>query len=262
MQNQDMASRQSCRFWLWCHPSNLHRSKAALFAQLWATVALIGPLVVTRPSIAQVVQLPAFRQFSYVGGSMLPDAGAMNVAGNRYSIQSQSSTGGLLPSVARSGIIGQTSMVISAQIIDLDALDQALLISNAPVTSSVARSAQADTSQARSADQARDFLSNYASQSPVPARAGDYGSILQRMVDRSPAQPVEASLAAANIRYYLQKGREAEASQRLQAARVYYRLAQEAMTPEIHLRYQQVVDQRQQAAEGQRKDAADDKLQF
>jgi putative hemolysin len=153
-------------------------------------------------------------------------------------------------------------MVISAQIIDLDALDQALLISNAPVTSSVARSAQADTSQARSADQARDFLSNYASQSPVPARAGDYGSILQRMVDRSPAQPVEASLAAANIRYYLQKGREAEASQRLQAARVYYRLAQEAMTPEIHLRYQQVVDQRQQAAEGQRKDAADDKLQF
>jgi hypothetical protein len=34
------------------------------------------------------------------------------------------------------------------------------------------------------------------------------------------------------------------------------------MTPEIHLRYQQVVDQRQQAAEGQRKDAADDKLQF
>ncbi|HAC90559.1 MAG TPA: hypothetical protein DCF63_07975 [Planctomycetaceae bacterium] len=262
MQNQDLAFRKSCRAWRWCHLTSLHRSKVAFVPLLWASVLLIVPLVVTRTSIAQVVQLPAFRQFSYVGGSMLPDAGAMNFAGNRYSIQSQSSTGGLLPAVARSGIIGQTSIEISAQIIDLDALDQALLISNAPVTSSVGRSAQADTSQARSADQARDFLSNYSSQSPLPARAGDYGSIPQRMVDRSPVQPEEASLAAANIRYYLQMGREAEASQRLQAARVYYRLAQEAMTPEIHLRYHQVVDQRQQAAKSQNKAAADDRQKF
>lgn len=232
-------------------------------AQLILVFAIFFVWAGTSRCAAQVVQLPAFRQFSYVGGSMLPDVGAMSIGGSRYFAQSQTSARGFPPSVTRFGAAGQTLLAISAQIIDLDALDQALLISNAPAASSVEGSRQTAGSQARATDQARNFLSNYASQSNVPARAGDYGSIPQRLTERSSGQPIDASLAAANIRYYLQMAREAETSQRLQSARVYYRLAYESMTPEIQLRYQQVLDQRQRDAQNQRNAAvAEDKQQF
>jgi hypothetical protein len=59
-------------------------------------------------------------------------------------------------------------------------------------------------------------------------------------------QPRETlpTLAEDDVRYFLMRGKEAELAHRIQASRVYYRMAMEAMTPEMLERYHRIVEQR------------------
>jgi len=63
-------------------------------------------------------------------------------------------------------------------------------------------------------------------------------------------------VAEADIRYFLARGAEAEQANHIVAARVYYRMAVEAMTPELIQRYQQILAERE-AEEAQQRAAAD-----
>lgn len=81
---------------------------------------------------AQVVQLPAIRQFSYSGGVMVPDHGSAYLGGNRTSSTASSSRGipvlGRLPgSVSRSSQSSAGGVSVSATMIDLNEMDRQIL---------------------------------------------------------------------------------------------------------------------------------------
>ena len=63
-----------------------------------------------------------------------------------------------------------------------------------------------------------------------------------------PTVPVHTSLAEADVRFYLKMGQEAESANRVMAARVYYRMAVEAMTPDMLARYEKILADRKEAA--------------
>ena len=62
---------------------------------------------------------------------------------------------------------------------------------------------------------------------------------------------LHASLTEANIRYYLERGKRAEQANHLRAARVYYRLAVESMSPQMIERYHKILAERAAAEEAQ-----------
>lgn len=151
----------------------------------------------------------------------------------------------------------------SIQIIDLDALDQAILNSNVPSRVIVQSNRTLPVSDVALAEQARKFLSNYPTNQS--ARSGDpsYRDLKWTAGNATKLEPLEASLAESNVRYYLKKGQEAEELNHLQAARVYYRMALEAMTPELMERYQKVLAERKQAEIQKQKSSKDaDRKQF
>jgi hypothetical protein len=57
------------------------------------------------------------------------------------------------------------------------------------------------------------------------------------------------ALLESDIRYYMQKGKAAEDAGSLLAARVYYKMARDLMTPELMERYERQVAERQAAEE-------------
>jgi hypothetical protein len=66
-----------------------------------------------------------------------------------------------------------------------------------------------------------------------------------------PTVPVHLAQAESDIRFYLKLGQEAEAANRVMAARVYYRMAVEAMTPEMQIRYEKILADRKAALEAE-----------
>jgi hypothetical protein len=230
--------------------------------KLHLPIAIFG-LLVSSTCEAQVVQLPVFRQFSYSGGALVPDAGTGYLAGNSYSSTGSVSRGGIPGNRAFGGVVGTSSVTASVQVIDLDALDQAILNSSVP-SRLVGQSARMlPISDAAAADQARKFLSSYPTSKT--ARHGDpsYRDLKSTLGNSTKPEPIDASLAESNVRYYLKMGQEAEAVNRIQSARVYYKMALEAMTPELMDRYNKVLADRQQAEKEKQKALKDaDRRQF
>lgn len=219
----------------------------------WLTIASLSVVSLSANSLrAQVVQLPAIQQFSMSGGATIPDGGTAYLGGNSYS-STGSVSRGFSPfnqNRAFGASSGMSSMSATVQIIDLAAMDEAILNSNVPsrVIAQKNRSLAVSDSAASDADKARKFLSSYSS--IKTAREGDpsyrdYPSALGGSGSKPPA--VDPSLAESNVRHYLKMGMEAEAANRIQSARVYYKLAIESMTPELMERYQRVLAEREKA---------------
>jgi hypothetical protein len=197
---------------------------------------------------AQVVQLPAYRTFGYTGSAWVPDQGTAPLAGG-YTSSSSLTGSGWGPYAGRAGgaVTGATSLSASAQIIDLRALDEAILEANVPRS---ARSSGPVSANSPAAGGGRRFLSTteaYLGDTGVIAR--DYNEYRRVLAGHSPqpAAPASRSQAEADIRYYLEAGKKAEMDNHIIAARVYYRLAMEAMPPDMIERYHQILEERKQA---------------
>lgn len=208
---------------------------------LGIAVAAVG----VRGAGAQVVQLPSLQTFSYSGAISAPDAGSAFAAG-RSGSQSGSRTSGWGPYAPRASgsTFGTSSMSVTARVIDLQALDEAILSANVPMA--------AKPLAARNVKPGRGTVSDYAGEGVGPNL--DPGKWQRVLAGGQPTVPAHSQLAESDIRFYLKKGQEAEAAHRLMSARVYYRMAVEAMTPEMKTRYADILAK--QAAEKEAKTAA------
>lgn len=198
---------------------------------------------------AQVVQLPAYRSFSYAGGALVPDGGVSYLGGSGYFSQGSISRGGPFLGSRSIGFGGGVNVAsVSVNVIDLDALDEAILSANVPRNSLPKSRAAAAATADDDAERARQFISNYRSISSAD-EPRDYRDFQRTLASRPESQtaadvPYQESLAESNVRFYLAKGREAENANRIQSARVFYRLALEAMTPQMLQRYQSIQNER------------------
>lgn len=224
--------------------------------------------------LAQIVQLPSLHKFSSTGSVLVPDDGGRAMLGGSGAAQhgSTSSSFGPLSNRAQAGSAGGSTLSASVQIIDLEALDQAILASATPRTSMVgpaappatvaggpAASPGTDNLQdvgqrarlsSRYSDSTRQLSANYTEQ--VNADPGAW----QRALSGGGAPPIaNASMVESNVRYYVELGEQAERSGSAQAARVYYRLARQAMTPELEKQYENAL--RARAAEAAARSAAE-----
>ena len=186
---------------------------------------------------AQVVQLPSVHNFSYSGGAWVPDAGSASLAGNSYARSGSVSKGwGPYGTRASGSSYGTSNSSVSVQIIDLQALDDAILSANVANPSP----------QVRTATTTRRSLVGASTPTRTAPRT-DPGKWQRVLAGGQPTVPVHTSLAEADIRFYLKMGQEAEAANRIMAARVYYRMAVDAMTPEMQTRYAKIISDRKAA---------------
>ena len=185
-------------------------------------------------SHSQVVQLPSVHNFSYSGGAWVPDAGSASLAGNTYARSGSVSNGwGPYRTRASGSSFGTSNSSVAVQIIDLRALDDAILSSTVANPNPQVRTA---TTTGRS------LVGGSAPTGIAPK--GDPGKWQRVLAGGQPTIPVHTSLAEADIRFYLKMGEQAEAANRIMAARVYYRMAIEAMTPEMQTRYAKILSDR------------------
>ena len=186
---------------------------------------------------SQVVQLPSVHNFSYSGGAWVPDGGSASLSGSRYARSGTTSNGwGPYGTRASGSSFGTTNSSASVQIIDLQALDNAILSSNVANPNPQVKTA---TTTGRS------LVGSSVPTGTAPRH--DPGKWQRVLGGGQPTVPVHTSLAEADIRFYLKLGQEAEAANRVMAARVYYRMAIEAMTPEMQARYAKILSDRKAA---------------
>lgn len=190
---------------------------------------------------AQVVQLPAMRSTSFSGTVSVPDAGTGSLGGVRYG-RSTGRRSGLGHSFTHSNSALSTS--VSVQIIDLKAMDDAILASNTSVKRGGSGVLAADSP---AFDGSRNFLGDMR---PIPAsRTGTkrpapnawHRAMAGESAVQSQAHP---GLVESKIRDCLRRGKAAELAGRVQASLVYYRMAIDAMTPAMLLRYEQILKER------------------
>jgi len=206
------------------------------FSTKIATVFCLATLLADTAN-SQVVQLPSVHNFSYSGGAWVPDAGSASLAGNSYARSGSVSNGwGPYGTRASGSSFGTSSSSASVQIIDLRALDDAILSSSVANPNPQVRTA---TTTGRS------LVGVSAPSGPSPVT--DPGKWQRVLAGGQPTVPVHTSLAEADIRFYLKMGQEAEVANRVAAARVYYRMAIEAMTPAMQTRYAKILSDRKAA---------------
>lgn len=203
----------------------------------------------TSNALAQVVQLPVVHEFSYTGGAIVPDGGTAYLGGNMHSASGSVSRGFGPGNQNRAfgGSVGGSSISASVQVIDLAALDEAILNSNVPSRVIAQSNKKLAVSDEAAADNARQFLSSYPKMTAAKTGGPSYRDFQPALGGATKPEKVDASLAESNVRYYLQLGQEAEAAHRIQSARVYYKLAIDSMTPELVERYQRVLAEREKA---------------
>ncbi len=203
-------------------------------------------LMLTPTVVSQVVQLPSMRNFSYSGGALVPDQGSAVMAGNAYASSGSVSSGwGPYGTRASGHTFGTSVSSASVQIIDLRALDDAILGSNVVHSNNGPSAPQAIVNAA--SPPRRSLVGggvNAAAITPLT----DPGKWQRVLAGGQPTVPVHTSLAEADIRFYLKMGQDAEAANRLMSARVYYRMAVDSMTPEMQVRYAKIISDRKEAA--------------
>ncbi len=188
---------------------------------------------------SQVVQLPSVHNFSYSGGAWVPDGGSASLAGNSYARSGSVSNGwGPYGTRASGSSFGTSNSSVAVQVIDLRALDDAILSSSVANPNPKVRTA---TTTGRS------LVGSSVPTGTAPKI--DPGKWQRVLAGGHPTVPVHTSLAEADIRFYLKMGQEAEAANRIMAARVYYRMAVEAMTPEMQTRYEKILSDRKATVE-------------
>ena len=221
----------------------------------------VGSLVAALMSLApvanaQVVQLPSYRNFSYSGSAWVPDGGTASLAGSGYGVSSSSSRGwGPYGGRAMGGVGGATLLSVNAQVIDLAVMDEALL--RAASGKSTTQANEPNAAAAR-----RDLFDVSAHRSN-PSNPGPDPNAWQRALAGAPVDSLNSDTQReSDVRYYVGLGKAAEDANRLQAARVYYRMAQEAMTPQMVASYKQILAERKAAEEALKEKNSPDRIKF
>jgi hypothetical protein len=256
------------------HSLSAHKSH---FRWQWSIAALTCVVALADQGYCQVVQLPSVRNFSMTGGVSVPDGGTASLGGTGYSATSRSMRGPFpLGTRVMGGVAAGASLSVSAQIIDLDAIDEALLgrqlgasAAAATASTNLGSASSASTTPAAGTggpldpqNAARDrlktaggLLSSTKDLRPRRVTPDHWARILS---SEDPAgyrgDPTVAppELADANTHHFLRLGREAEQAGRSHSASVYYRMAIDAMSPQLKQRYQAALDrQAQEELEGQ-----------
>lgn len=240
-----------------------------------STLIILTTLSITLGSAAiadaQVIQLPSQHVFRSSGSVLVPDGGTVELGGiGRASRGSVQSGLGPLSNRASASSTGGSSMSVSVRIIDLEALDEAILSGATPRLSPATTTAVAPTSSAAiapttsasvtpSTPAATALSPDRASPAPhrfsTSERVGaDPGQWQRALSGGSPSSiPTNLSLLESDIRYYVQQGERAERAGSYQAARVFYQMAKKAMTPELEVRYQRAISARTDEAAARRK---------
>lgn len=224
------------------------------------TLTFVGVLVSSvnfaSHAFGQVIQLPAYRNFSYSGSAWVPDAGTASLAGSGYGVSSSSSRGwGPYGGRAIGGVGGATLLSVNAQVIDLAVMDEALL--RAASGKSTTHANEPNSAAAR-----RDLFDVSAHRSN-PSDPGPDPNAWQRALAGAPVDSLNSDTQReSDVRYYVGLGKAAEDANRLQAARVYYRMAQEAMTPQMVASYKQILAERKAAEETLKEKNAPDRIKF
>jgi len=222
--------------------------------------------------LAQVVQLPSTRSLSYSGSAWVPDGGSTALGGsNGASYGSRHSGWGPYSNSGSGSTMSSSALSASVQIIDLAALDEALLAS--PSSQTTAANAQAGNVAESPTAASDNGLPVTATQTPSDQADNEAAATAPYYATTSSSQYVSANprnwqrvlaggdnislrnpaLLESDIRYYMQKGKAAEDAGSLLAARVYYKMARDLMTPELMDRYERQVAQRKAAEEARLK---------
>ena len=135
-----------------------------------------------------------------------------------------------------------SSVSVGVQIIDLQAMDEAIL------------GGSANSQPTNASSSKRNLVSSNPRQATNGSALRDSGA-WQRVMSNGfgDAETLASSDAETSVRYYLQRAAAAEQANRVNSARVYYEMAINAMTPQLMQRYQQVLAKRAQEAEAKRK---------
>ncbi len=230
----------------------------------WSLAVILSSLGVSSLS-AQVVQLPGVGTFGYSGSVSVPDQGTASLGGVQRN-RSGTVTRGPIGARAFGNQSAGTSVTASVTVIDLAAMDEALLkqrtgpSSVAQAPNAATASANVGTSNnkpARSMTAASKYLHPHYSTPVVNTlKPSNYSRLTGQGVAKPKQDPnawqmamgpsghAEESRArqvagedGTDIRYYMQKALESQQAGRIAAAQVYYQLAFEKMTPEQQERF-------------------------
>lgn len=192
---------------------------------------------------AQVVQLPAVRTFGMSGAVSVPDQGTMTLAGNRGSRPVGSVSGpGPLAGRGLASQSGGGSTSVSATVIDLQAMDEALLNRPADTPASTASNYTPRSTGTPIMNTLTPHL--YAQRSgrefvpPGDPNAWEIALGAPGIGHVGTANALVGNDSA--VRFYMLRAHEATKSGRNAAARVYYRMAYDRLTPEQRTRLQEI----------------------
>lgn len=221
---------------------------------------LLALSLIAAEAQAQVVQQPVVRNFGYAGSALVPDSGTAVLGGN-LGRQSSSVSRGFGPFGRRTAgnSLGGRSMSVSVTIIDLNALDEALLnapISDKPETAPKINAGplapkQPLTMAPRIVGAPRKILSvGQPNDLPTGITATDSNAYTRALVGHKLGfQPAAVkSLREDDVRYYIEEGQKAEKAGRIVSARVYYRMAMDSLTPDIVARYEKILAKKKEDA--------------
>lgn len=198
----------------------LLRSQAAIFGFILVMSGFSGE------AVAQVVQLPAFQQFSYSGSVSAPDSGHAALGSNR-SLRSGNtggtSIGGRTFGTQNNG--GGLSM--TATIIDLGAMDQSLL--NQSIDSAANNLSGRGVTSPGAASRPNLPYAGRPKRGLPHTESNDWQMALGSPGTSNIRQDAVAA-SDSDVRYYMLKARQATDVGRIAAARVYYRMALESMS--------------------------------
>lgn len=207
-----------------------HHHRSILVIALLSAVGLLG-----MPSSlpAQVVQLPSMSSFGYSGAMNVPDRGQAYFGGvGSMQARSRVSSGLPLASRAMSQSVSGTSVSVSATVIDLQAMDAALLAQPVDQPRAIAsrfRAADRGTPIANTLDTER--YRQFVPHAPLPPEPNAWRQALGAPGDAPLPADGSANGTEADVRFYMQKAQDCYNSGRLAAARVYFDLAYQKLTP-------------------------------
>ena len=196
-------------------------------------------LLLAATSSAQVVQLPAVSSFGASTTISVPDQGTASLGGLGGSSSGSTSRGaGPLATTARGSQGRASSVSITATVIDLAAMDEAIL--NAPPgTKHVANFPQ----RAHNANKIVNTLTPhlYDITRPVPPpQPYDWMRALGPQGNDYLDSPESKIHDSSNVRYFMERAVEAQARGRSSAAQVYFRMALDRMSPAQLKRYEEI----------------------
>ena len=207
---------------------------------------------------AQVVQLPAVGTFSVSTTVSVPDQGTASLGGvGRSSYGTTSRGAGPLASRASGGQSSASSVSVSATIIDLAAMDEAIL--NMPADTKQVPNYEVRKSGTKIVNTLTPHHYDRESVRPAaPPQPYDWMRALGPQGNDHYDSADGKIHDGSNVRYFMERAAEAHSLGRDAAARVYYKMALERMTPAQRQRMEQIRANRA-APEKSKKDKAETK---